>query len=398
MTRRVVVAIALTALTACGLFASPGEYGAGSSDDGAADAAPSNDALVAPEAVVLPDGNVVPASAGTITLVAGERDPTSPDDNPAWSADTWSGILDATGRVTAWKVERSATLVGPFDTAGLVDGRWALVNESFGLAGARGTALQSTGWGPGVVGDWRASRAAMPDGVNDIVRVFSGPSLVTIGGTRTVAVDGGTSTFSINETFSATVDSAENSLGNFAGGESLNTSRSRAGLAVGDGFLYVVGGRAAAPSGITTSIEVAKVDATTGVPGPFTQVTTASSEGGDHRVFLPGVVVAEGYLFVAGGRVTTGNAPTDVVISAKIDPANGALGAFQNVTKLPAPVRDFAIVAHKGKLYVAGGITESGRTDVVASATIAADGTLSAWDTTHAKLPAPRSDIAVIAH
>ena len=119
--------------------------------------------------------------------------------------------------------------------------------------------------------------------------------------------------------------------------------------------------------------------------------------GAEHKVFLPALATANGHLFVAGGRINGASAPTDVVLSAKIN-ADGTLGTWQTVTSLPKPLHDFAFIGFKGRLYVAGGVGTAARTDEVLSATVAADGTLGAWDASNAKLPAARSDFVTLAY
>ena len=385
----------------CGLLASPGEYGTGAIE--VADAAPegsgSSDGMTPPnDATTLPDGFVVPMSIGTIAVMAGEREPTSPEDDPAWSADAWSGILAADGSVATWRIEKSAPIVGSFDSAGLVGKTWVMINIGFGIGGTRGTAIQSTSWAPGVVGDWKAARAnGAPGGLDEYSRGFYGAHVFYIGGTRTNAgVDGGPpTTFFTKEAHSADVDATKPELGASAdSGVTLVNARSRAGLAFKDDVAFVVGGRS--PGGITSSVETAKVAAATGTLQAFAAQPTMMNAGAEHRVFLPGVVAESHYLFVAGGHTNLANAPTDVVLSAKIN-ADGTISDFQSCTHLPRALRDFAFVGFKGRLYVAGGIGASGRTDEVYSAAIGADGKLSAWQA-NAKLPAARSDFVALAY
>ena len=78
--------------------------------------------------------------------------------------------------------------------------------------------------------------------------------------------------------------------------------------------------------------------------------------------------------------------------------ADGTLGDWQTVTKLPSPLHDFAFVAFKGRLYVAGGVGAAARSNEVLSATINSDGTLGAWDASNAKLPGARSDFVALAY
>jgi hypothetical protein len=391
----------LLAAPACGLLASPGEYTGGGARATEPDASVNaqRDGASQGDVVVLPDGQVVAASKGTIVVAAGERDPTSPEDDPAWAADVLSGVLDENGAVVTWRVEKSAPIVGSFDAAELIDGRWATLSFGFGLGGGRGHALQSVGWGPGPAGEWKANRANLPGGLDEVARVFVGAHVVTVGGSRTVAVDGGTSTFLVREVHVADVDTANNQIGAFGDGPTLAGARARPGLLVAGGYLYVAGGRANVAGGITAGVEAAKVDKTAGTLEAFADQPALTANGAEHKVYAPGLVAANGYLYCAGGRTSGGGASTDVVVAAKIDPATGALSPWKDVTKLPKPLRDFGFVAHEGRLYVIGGVAGATRSDEVYSASISGDGSLSAWDTSsNAKLPAKRSDIVALSY
>jgi len=391
----------------CGLLGPPGDYanGGGAVDDpsdASTETSIAEGGMVAKDgAVVLPDGNVVPASIGTITLMAGERQPTSPDDDPAWSADAWSGILAADGHVASWRIDPSAPIVGSFDSAGLVGTTWVMINVGFGLSGGRGTAIQTTGWSPGIVGDWKAARAnGAPGGLDEYARVFAGAHLFYVGGIRTVVdPDGGASTtFFTHEMHVATVDPVKPELGGATDpGQQLVDPRSRPGVLATDGSVYVVGGRAPVSGGITSGVEQAKIDVASGALQAFAKQPPLMNAGAEHKVFAPSLAAGKGYLFVAGGRINGASAPTDVVLSAKIA-ADGSLGAWQSVTKLPSPLHDFAFVAFEGRLYVAGGVGATARTNEVLSATINGDGTLGAWDASNAKLPAARSDFVALAY
>ena len=390
------------ALLQCGLLGPPGDYTGGAPGEtvlgveggSATDAPSSSDGTL-----VLPDGNPVPSSIGTLALMAGERQPTSPEDDPAWSADAWSGVLGADGRVATWRIEKSAPIVGSFDSSGLVAGKWMMINVGFGLNGGTGTALQSTSWAPGIVGDWRANRAnGAPGGLGESSRVFAGGHLFYVGGTRTnPGVDGGPpTTFFTQEVHVSGIDAVKNDLGSSADtGKQLVDARSRCGVLTTSTNLYVVGGRGAA--GFTNSVETAKLDVGTGTLQDFASQPGLVNAAADFKITQPSLVAAEGYLFVAGGRTNFAGAATDVVLSAKIK-TDGTLEAWRNVTNLPKPLRDFAFVAFKGKLYVAGGFGGTTRTDDVYSASVNADGTLGAWDGSNAKLPSPRSDFAALAY
>lgn len=396
---RALVLVSLgAAVAACGLFAAPGEYASGGPGEGAdgSQPPPSNDGGGDAPAS---DGQAPPASKGTIVVVAGTRDPLSADDDPAWTSDVLSGLLDEHGHVARWRVEASAPVVGPFDAATLLDGRWITLSYGFGFGGGRGQAIQSVGWAPGPSGDWRASRASVPGGLDEIARTFVGHDVVTVGGTRTVTVDGGTSTFFVKEVHVAPVDTAKNVIGDYADGPSLGAARSRPGLIVAGGSLYVVGGRAPVTGGITSSVEAAKVDEAAGTIAAFADQPALADGAGEHKVFAPSLAASDGWLYCAGGRVNGTNAPSDVVLAAKIDGGTGALSPWKALTKLPKPARDFAFVAHAGRLYVVGGFLGPGRSDEVWSAPIAGDGTIGAWDTTSsAKLPAARADLVARAY
>jgi hypothetical protein len=393
-----IVGLAL-ATARCGLLGAPGGYSGDDPGGAVPDAAAGGDGAARPDAAVLPDGNVVPSSSGTITLMAGEREPTSADDDPAWSADAWSGILDANGAVASWRIDQSAPIIGSFDAAGLVDGKWVMVNLGLGVGGTRGLAIQQTSWAPGIAGDWKAARAnGAPGGLDETTRAFFGKRLAYVGGTRTVPVDGGTSTFFTNELHVADVDAAANALGPSAdAGVELLHARSRCGVLFAGDHVYVVGGRAPVAGGITSSVEHAKVDVATGAFEAFADQPALKDGATEHKVFLPGLAATSGFLFVAGGRTSAAGAPTDVVLAAPIDPATGALGDFRAVTKLPKPLHDHAFVAFHDRLYVAGGVTANGRTDEVYSAAVASDGSLGAWEA-NAKLPGARSDFVALGY
>lgn len=399
-----VCAIAVALATArCGLLGAPGEYGGASGEGPSADATTETssltDAMSQPENVVLPDGMVVPSSIGTIAVLAGEREPTSADDNPAWSADAWSGVLAADGRVATWRIEKSAPIIGSFIAGGLIDKTWVMLNIGFGVGGGTGTAIQSTSWTPGITGDWKAGRAnGSPGGLDNATRAFFGTRLAYVGGTRTnPGVDGGpATTFFTREVHFSDVDVVENTIGSSSDtGQQLVTARSRAGVATIGSYVYVVGGRG--NGGILNAVEAAKVDLTTGVFEAFAAQPPLTASGGDHKLFEPALASTDDHLFVAGGRVDNANAPSEVVLSAKIA-VDGSLSAFQTLTPLPEALRDFAMVAFKKTLYVIGGSNGTARSDVVYSAAISADGKIGTWQTNNAKLPSPRSDFVALAY
>jgi hypothetical protein len=386
--------IALAAF-ACGLLAEPGGYANGPDTTDAATTT-DGDAQAQGDAPPPVDNFVPPGSAGTLIVVAGERDPTSPADDPAWTNDVWAGILDADGHVTKWETLTSAPLPGPFDALGTANGQLLTLSFALGIGGGRGDALSAVSWSPGPNGAWRANGVGMPGGLDDMTRAFFGAHVVTIGGVRYVAVDGGTNTIWTKEVHVADIDTTKNELGGFNDpGVSLNTARSQAGVAIFDDHLVVAGGRI--PPGFTASVETAKVDANAGSITAFTAQPNLTNAGAEHKVWRPAIAGGNGFLFVAGGRTGFPGTQTDVVVAAKIA-ADGVVSDVKNGPPLPKPLRDLGLVVHRNKLYAIGGEATANRVDDVYSATIASDGTLGAWEAANAKLPAPRSDLVVTAY
>lgn len=386
-------AVACAALAACGFLAPPGGYTSGESDSADADV---DVAQTAPDAALQ---DVAPGSIGTLALLSGERNPTSPADDPAWAGDMWLASLDADGRVARYTIAKSAPVIGSFDAVGITGGKLFATNVGFGVGGGTGTALQSIVWGPGPNGEWTAAAAAMPGGLSDVARAFFGTHLVVVGGTRQVTQDGGTIADAVDEVHVADVNVANGTLSGMTNaGRSLGVARSRTSLVVADGRVYVIGGKTA-PATITGAVEMASVDGAAGTVGTFSAQPAMMIGTSEHRVFVASALAHNGWLYVAGGRTNNANAPSAAVLVAKIDLASGILSSWKDAGSLPRALRDFAFVAHAGRLYVAGGILASGmRVDEVLSATMRPDGTLSSWDAANAKLPSPRSDFVAVAY
>lgn len=402
--RRVLLVTSLGSLVtaatsgACGLLAPPGGYSGGSEEITTNEAGVSDGASPA-DVVVQPDSNVtVPGSAGTLVVFAGSHDPVSQDDDPAWSADVWSGILDDKGKVALWNIEKSAPIVGPFDNLAIIGGVLCTLDTGLGVNNGRAPTLQSIGWAPGLTGDWRASRVDLPGQLDAPGRLMTGTHLITLGGFRTVTDDAGTSTFAVKEVHPAAIDTATNKVGAFSSpGVSLLNARANAASAVVNGVLYVVGGRTGG-SNLTASVEASSYADTDAKLDGFSNQPSLMKGGAEHKIYLPEVFGDRGYVFVAGGRTDTNGTPTATVQSAHVKP-DGTLEDWVNVLDLPLPLRDFGVIVYHDVLYVFGGVTTGGtRVDSVYSATINADGTLGPWDGSHAKLPAKRADIVGVAY
>jgi hypothetical protein len=117
----------------------------------------------------------------------------------------------------------------------------------------------------------------------------------------------------------------------------------------------------------------------------------------DVTLFDSAAVVVNGYLYVIGGCGGGSNACSpvlDIVEFAKINPADGSLGAFAHTAALPtARSHHNAAVSGHGDIYVLGGtygadLTTADTPDVIA-AHPSSDGTIAAWHPMTA-LPIPR--------
>ena len=397
MIRRFLFATSLAGVVACSLLAPPGGY-SGGPDETATDGGPTTDVVAPVDVVVNKDGNVtVPGSAGTLVVLAGSHDPVSAEDDPAWSADVWSGVLDDKGKVAIWQIEKSAPIVGPFDNLAIAGNTLITLDVGLGVNSGRATTMQSIGWGPGLSGDWKANRVDLPAQLDQPGRLVTSAHVITLGGFRTVTDDAGTNTFAVKEVHPAPIDIAMNKVGAFTSpGVSLLAARATPGAAVVNGVLYVAGGRTGGPN-LTGSVEASTYSDTDAKLDGFTAQPGLMAGGAEHKVFLPKVFGDQGYVFVAGGRTDTGNTPTDVVQSAHIK-ADGNLDAWVAVTSLPVPLRDFGVIVFKKTLYILGGTTTTGRTDDVYSAPINADGSLGPWNNSNAKLPAKRADIVGVGY
>ncbi len=154
--------------------------------------------------------------------------------------------------------------------------------------------------------------------------------------------------------------------------------------------------------------------------GTFTGLGTSVGSAGDVRLgsggaeILPGfstttvtpdtrdaVAVAawNGRLYVSGGRATSSGVPQTTVYSAAIN-ADGTVGSWTTESNsLPATLRNHAMVAWNGRLYVTGGANDVAGTsqNTVYSAPINSDGSVGSWTTELNVLPAVRRAHAMVA-
>jgi N-acetylneuraminic acid mutarotase len=184
--------------------------------------------------------------------------------------------------------------------------------------------------------------------------------------------------------------------------ESAVTINQRWGLSVpiSNSSAYVIGGCivGASPGGCTSRTNVVQTfqvyNNDSGAPSGY--ANTANTYGTNPRRMGAGSTVLNGYLYVAGGCVSTASDCTDVVNTvsyATIDPATGALGAFSNTTaNLPAERGWGKLLNAGGSLYFIGGQADAAATtsSAVYYAT-PASGNVTSWGTATNALPAVRT-------
>lgn len=164
------------------------------------------------------------------------------------------------------------------------------------------------------------------------------------------------------------------------------------GLAAWGGRLYVIGGcTASAANGDCLSIDTTMVAdfLSDGGVGAFRMLEKLPNE-----LAGPGVAVVDGWLYVIGGveGYTTNHAEVRV---AKIDPATGDLGPFKTTTPMPDPRWSHATVSAHGMIYVIGGGGGGfgGYYDTVIAAQTLPDGTVGQWNTV-ATMPETRGRLS----
>lgn len=174
------------------------------------------------------------------------------------------------------------------------------------------------------------------------------------------------------------------------GADANHRARVRGGAVVANGYIYHIGGVDGATNTLA-DIEYAKLN-TDGTVGSWTAAANAISVTGDstRRQFQP--VVANGYLYIIGGRDNT-NTTRDTSYYAKLN-ADGSVGTWSATTVLPSARFGQATVAYNGYIFVIGGFNSSltAQTSVY-SAKVNADGTLGSWSTLSGVLPTGLTNI-----
>jgi hypothetical protein len=175
---------------------------------------------------------------------------------------------------------------------------------------------------------------------------------------------------------------------------SFTPARQNHALVQAGGRLYVIGGATdAAGTTATTSIQVATL-VTTGTAAGSTGPFSAARDLPAGRTGAAAVVL-KGRLYVIGGEVA--GAPSGTVLVSTIA-ADGSLGAWDTSSVALGTARTrHAAFAYGGRLYVLGGSDGTNPLGDVQVGTIGAGGAVTGWTSTSAFTPA-RSGFAAFAH
>jgi len=373
---------ATLALIGCAVAFGPGDYAAGGADAAALDGADAPDART-DDSSALPDGAPV-APTRRLLVLAGEK-----DGNDTATNDVWMAPLAANGDVGTFEYLQPGLFRGSLVTASVVDGRLFVVSR------ANGRSVQHAAIDAGVlVPPWLGQRVGAPP-FGGYGQIFSGSNLLALGGAGTVPLDDGGSMFVRDDRIH---------VSGFDGGvfgplavsdTTLPVPIRDMGMAAYKDFIYVVGGDGSAGDQ-RSKVYVGRADPVAGV-GAFTETSPVINPQTNqpHTPASPIVCADAGRLFIAGG--TTSGGPTDVVLAATIDEANGSISAWKALTKLPGPLRGAACAVWNDALHIIGGTGATSRSDRIIRARFAADGTLGEWELSSGeKLPAPRSSVIAV--
>ena len=169
---------------------------------------------------------------------------------------------------------------------------------------------------------------------------------------------------------------------------SLPAPRFHAAAVINDGYAFVIGGMETNTA--TTSIYRAKIGRG-GELSSWTELAPLPSPRSHHAAF-----VRDGNLYLVAGNAgnPAGDAqPLADVIRAPLG-KDGSIGQWTTVSTLDSTFATHAAVVHDDHLYVIGGVENNRRfSDRVIRAPFQADGSIGAWETVDAPLPAPRAHV-----
>ena len=366
----------------CAVTFGPGDY-TGAAADASADRPPPRD--VASEGPASSaEGGPPPGPAHRLLVLAGEKDGADTATN-----DVWVAPLDATGDVGQFEYLQPGLFRGALVTATVADGRLFVASRAYGRS------VEHAAIDAGLLASpWQGQTIAQPS-LPGYGQVFSGSSLLALGGAGNVDDGSGGTIFVRDDTIR---------IMPFDGGAfgPMDESPTRLPVPIRDmtmvaykGFIYVVGGDGEAGDQ-ESKVYVARADPDAGV-GSFVETSRVVNplNGQPHTPSSPVVCAGDDQLFIAGG--STSNGPTDIVLASTINEADGSIGPWKAVTKLPGPLRGAGCAVWNGTLHLIGGLGATSRSDRIIRARIAADGTLGEWElSSGAKLPLPRSSIIAV--
>jgi hypothetical protein len=243
-------------------------------------------------------------------------------------------------------------------------------------ASAASTAVESStinNGGNGMTGAWTTNAIDMsaqyPNGVAYEQSFANNGYLYVLGGYNN------TTTTRYNTVYYAPIN-VNGSIGTWTQTSSMTINRLQAGLAVYNGYVYMLDGQNTARL-LTT--EYSKIN-TDGTLGSWTLSTSTLSSVG-----AKGYVTAaayNGYIYMYGGATATSN--TNDVQFAPLDPTTGAIGAWTATTSFTNIRFGQQGFAYNGYMYVMGGTDGAGTyfSDVQYAA-INSDGTLGNWKPTN---------------
>ncbi len=231
--------------------------------------------------------------------------------------------------------------------------------------------------------------ADLPDGRAGHSTIVAGDTLLVLGGIYGTASPKGTTRSTITARFAP-----DGSLSGFAPGPDLPLDVMHFSASLHDGFVYVFGGRTTTGTdGSTTMAASAKVG-DDGTLGAFTALPPLTPDRSHHAAFL-----VKDTLYLVGGITGSpmGNPPsrTDVV-RAKLLPG-GAIATFEPSGTLPAGISVSAAQTYGDQVYIFGGLVDGAKggpyTNQIFRARVQADGALSPFTTLDATLSVKRAHV-----
>jgi hypothetical protein len=278
----------------------------------------------------------------------------------SYTTDTQYAQINANGSIGAWQT-----------TASITNARWGEGVVSYGgyLYMVAGT---TSG---GSVNDTQYAK------IDPAGQTTSYSTTTSLSGTNSVVTDAGTIAYNgylyiiggyngssyITTTHYAPL-STTGTIGTWNTTAALNTASGDAGVAIYNGYMYVVGGETGTSNTFTAVVQYAAINSN-GTLGTWNTTTALGNSQGNHHV-----AVYNGYLYILNSN---GGGNTAVVQYAAIN-SNGTVGSWANTSSLNTARVFESLVAYGGYLYAVGG----NNTSSVEYAAINSNGTLSSWTAT----------------